>query len=92
MAQGAPRDGLIVVGTQTLGQWLVIDVDFIIIDLCAPDTLLQQLGRMQSEIEMIGHRPSVRVPPSSASGSCRLVRKPSPATSASRRIPTYPTG
>jgi CRISPR/Cas system-associated endonuclease/helicase Cas3 len=44
MAQDPPR-GLIVVGTQTLGQCLDIDVDFIITDLCAAGALFAAIGQ-----------------------------------------------
>jgi CRISPR-associated endonuclease/helicase Cas3 len=38
--------GVIIIGTQTLEQSLDIDADFLILDICPADVLLQRLGRL----------------------------------------------
>lgn len=42
----SPRDGVIVIGTQTLEQSLDIDADHLVTDLCPMDVLLQRIGRL----------------------------------------------
>lgn len=47
---GAPRRGLILIGTQTLEVSLDIDADFLISDLAPADVLLQRLGRLHRHV------------------------------------------
>ena len=49
--KGAPPEGVVAIGTQTLEQSLDIDADLLICDLCPMDVLLQRIGRLQQHEE-----------------------------------------
>ena len=52
LGKGRPREGQVVIGTQTLEQSLDIDADLLITDICPVDVLLQRIGRLHRHADI----------------------------------------